>query len=411
MSDLRNIAVKRLPGAGRPTISRVAVAILATATFLLILADLVLIALPRATAPADIYGLRGIGGVFGVVLTGLGGAIALRHPRNSVGWIYLCGGFFVALMEATQEYASYALVERGGTIPGGEWGVWLSQLGLSLGLGPLATSLPLVFPNGRLPSARWRPVAWLAVIATTVWIAVSSLVFASVGFGFVAPNPISLGFSISLDQSGRQLFATLVMSPAAILCAAAFVNRFRVSRGVERQQLKWVASAATVFLLGLLLLMPLSFGRKPLEIAQQLITLSVPVAAGIAILRYRLYDIDLLIKRTLVYGATSAAIAATFFVGIVALQALLRPLTAGSELAIAASTLVSFALFQPIRRRVQDAVDRRFDRSRYDAARTLDLFADRLRDEVDLDALREDLLTSVRATMAPAHTSLWLRDG
>jgi hypothetical protein len=172
-----------------------------------------------------------------------------------------------------------------------------------------------------------------------------------------------------------------------------------------------VAYAAVIFVVGLVVLVPLSFGRKPLEIAQQLVTLSVPVAAGIAVLRYRLYDIDLLINRTLVYGATSAAIAATFFIGIVALQALLRPLTAGSELAIAASTLVSFALFQPIRRWVQDAVDRRFDRSRYDAARTLDLFADRLRDEVDLDALREDLLASVRATMAPTHTSLWLRDG
>ena len=393
------------------SIPRAALVIIGTATFVLILVDLALIALPRATTPPDIYGLRGIGGVFGVVLTGLGGAIALRHPRNSVGWIYLGCGFFIALMEAAQEYASHALVERGGTIPGGEWGVWLSQLGLSLGLGPMATYLLLVFPNGQLPSARWRPVAWYALGAIAVWIAASSLVFTSVGYGFVAPNPISLGFAISLDQTGRQLVSSILVGPAGILCAAAFVNRFRVSRGVERQQLKWVASAATLFILGLLLLMPLSFGRKPLEIAQQVITLSVPVAAGIAILRYRLYDIDLLINRTLVYGATSAAIAATFFVGIVALQALLRPLTAGSELAIAASTLVSFALFQPIRRRVQDAVDRRFDRSRYDAARTLDLFADRLRDEVDLDALREDLLTSVRATMAPAHTSLWLRDG
>jgi hypothetical protein len=392
-------------------IRRIAVGMLATATFLLILADLALIALPRATAPPDIYGLRGIGGVFGVVLTSLGGAIALRHPRNSVGWIYLGCGFFVALMEAAQEYASYALVERGGALPGGEWGVWLTQLALFLSLVPIGTYLLLVFPNGRPPSARWRPVGWYAVSALALWVATSSLLFTSVGFSFIAPNPVSLGFQIPLDQGGRQLFSTLLIGPAAVLCAAAFVHRFRGSRGVERQQLKWVAYAAVIFVVGLLLLVPLSFGRKPLEIAQQLITLSVPVAAGIAILRYRLYDIDLLINRTLVYGATSAAIAATFFVGIVALQALLRPLTAGSELAIAASTLVSFALFQPVRRRVQDAVDRRFDRSRYDTARTLDLFADRLRDEVDLDALREDLLTSVRATMAPAHTSLWLRDG
>jgi hypothetical protein len=137
---------------------------------------------------------------------------------------------------------------------------------------------------------------------------------------------------------------------------------------------------------------------------------AIPVWLAIAILRHRLYDIDLLIKRTVVYGATSAAIAATFFVGIVALQAVLQPITSGSELSVAASTLVSFALFQPIRRRIQGAVDRRFDRSRYDAARTLELFADRLRDEVDLDSLRAHLLGAVQQTMGPAHTSLWLRE-
>jgi hypothetical protein len=137
---------------------------------------------------------------------------------------------------------------------------------------------------------------------------------------------------------------------------------------------------------------------------------SVPVWLAIAILRHRLYDIDLLIKRTVVYGATTAAIGATFFLGLVALQSVLRPITNGSDLAVAAATLVSFALFQPLRRVVQNAVDRRFDRSRYDAARTLDLFADRLRDEVDLDALRSHLIGSVQQTMAPTHTSLWLRE-
>jgi hypothetical protein len=148
----------------------------------------------------------------------------------------------------------------------------------------------------------------------------------------------------------------------------------------------------------------------PSSILGGVLFLGVPLSIGIAILRYRLFDIDLLINRTLVYGATTAAIALTFWVGIVALQALLRPLTSGSELAVAASTLMSFALFQPVRRRVQDAVDRRFNRSRYDAARTLDAFADRLRDEVNLDALRSDLLDAVEETMAPASMSLWLRE-
>jgi len=185
------------------------------------------------------------------------------------------------------------------------------------------------------------------------------------------------------------------------------VHRFRRSQGVERQQLKWVAYAAVITLA--VFLLPASSGRKPLEIAKNVVTLAVPLAAGIAILRYHLYDIDLLISRSLVYGATSAAIAATFYVGLVALQQLLRPFTAGSDLAVAASTLVCFALFQPIRRRVQDAVDRRFYRARYDAARTIDEFADRLRDQVDLDPLRADLLDAVRTAMAPSHASLWLR--
>ena len=136
----------------------------------------------------------------------------------------------------------------------------------------------------------------------------------------------------------------------------------------------------------------------------------VPISVAIAILRDRLYDIDVLINRTLVYGVTSAAIAATFFVGLVALQAALRPLTSGSELAVAASTLVSFALFQPIRRRVRDAVDRRFDRRRYDAERTLDAFAARLREQVDLVALQGELLAAVSETVQPAHAGVWLRE-
>jgi hypothetical protein len=192
-----------------------------------------------------------------------------------------------------------------------------------------------------------------------------------------------------------------------LAAVASVVVRFTRSRGVERQQLKWFAYAAA-----LLALSVVASAVVPVPIVSALTTLvafGLPVALAIAVLRYRLYDIDLLINRTVVYGATSAAIGAIFFAGIVALQAVLRPLTSGSELAVAASTLVSFALFQPVRRRIQTGVDRRFNRAHHDAARTLDSFADHLRDEVDLDALRSDLLEAVRATMAPAHASLWLR--
>jgi hypothetical protein len=192
----------------------------------------------------------------------------------------------------------------------------------------------------------------------------------------------------------------------------AVLVRFRTAAGTERQQLKWFAYAASIVLLFFVAagfgLFSYLGGLGPLMTV--LVMDLVPISVAVAILRYRLYDIDLLINRTLVYGVTSVAIAVTFFLGLVALQAALRPLTSGSELAVAASTLVSFALFQPMRRRVRDAVDRRFDRRRYDAERTLDAFAARLREQVDLGALETELLAAVRDTVQPAHAGVWLRE-
>jgi hypothetical protein len=187
------------------------------------------------------------------------------------------------------------------------------------------------------------------------------------------------------------------------------VQRFRRSRGVERTQLKWVAYAAAIVVAGVILVMPFSFGRKPLEIVQQLVSLAVPVAAGIAILRYRLFDIDVLIKRTLIYGSISAVLALVYVVSVLLSQQLLRGFTGGSDIAVAGSTLLVVALFQPIRSRVQEFVDRRFYRGRYDAARTIDAFSVRLRGDVDLDSVRADLIGVVHDTIHPAHASVWLR--
>ncbi len=256
-------------------------------------------------------------------------------------------------------------------------------------------------------SRAWPPVAWLAILAT-----------AGIGLSYaVLPGPIPLFPTVAKPFTVGS--ADAVVAAAAVFGTLFLVTTFasawslwyraRRAGSVERQQLKLLAYAAglvsittiAVFVLGI-----------PLVIGVEIITyalLAIPIAVGIAILRYRLYDIDLLIKRTVVYGATTAALAAIFFVGLVALQGALRPLTSGSDLAVAASTLVSFALFQPIRRRVQDAVDRRFDRSRYDAAQIVEAFADQLRDEVDLDALNAELVSAVKRTMSPAHSSLWLR--
>ena len=196
------------------------------------------------------------------------------------------------------------------------------------------------------------------------------------------------------------------MLSGVVFSMTSLALRYRRAGLGERQQIKWIAYVAGVHAVAFAVFAML-LNLSPALVV--LVASAIPIATGIAILRHRLYDIDLLIRRTVTYAATSAAIALTFFAGILALQSLLRPLTAGSDVAVTASTLVSFALFQPIRRRIQDAVNRRFDRARYDAARTLDAFANRLRDEVDIDMLRADLLGAVERTMAPTHASLWLR--
>jgi hypothetical protein len=349
---------------------------------------------------------------------GVGLLLTLRLPRQPVGWLLLGAGALFQLTFAASAYAWAAFIRAPGTLPLGEVALlmgfaWIPALGcLFLAI--------MVFPTGRLPSRRWRLPAALVVMATALLMVSSALgqreflvpQSATEGPGaspLTVANPFWTGGALAM------LLSTAYGSPfvyvAYLIPVAAVVARFRTAAGSERQQLKWFAYTSSIAIVvggpgGVLF--PYLAGLGPL-IAILAIDL-IPISVAIAILRYRLYDIDLIVKRTLVYGATSAAIALTFFLGLVALQAALRPLTTGSELAVAASTLFSFALFQPVRSRVQNAVDLRFDRSRYDAARTLDTFADLLRDEVDLDAVRADLLGAVQLNMAPAHLSLWLRE-
>jgi hypothetical protein len=349
--------------------------------------------------------------LYTVAFAAVAALVLRREPRHPVGWIFAVVALTSGAVQVLQEYALLAHSARP-QLPGGAWAAWLPHWAWIGEIVLLMIVLPVVFPTGHPLTKRWRNVLWLAVAAFVVSAASTALTpgpatALTPQFG----NPVA-----DTDSPVRQLLGAA--APAALFTAIAaavgsLILRFRRARGVERQQMKWfvyalfvVAAAfgasATLFLIGR--------SSALAEIAGALALLLVPLAVAIAILRYRLYDVDLLIKRTVVYGATTAAIAATFFLGIVALQAALRPLTSGSELAVAASTLASFALFQPIRRRVQDAIDRRFDRSRFDAARTLDVFADRLRDEVDLDVLRGDLVAAVNRTMGPSHASVWLRE-
>ncbi len=355
----------------------------------------------------------------------VGALVASRRPRNPIGWLYLIAITLIAFggsRNVSDQYAYYTLATRPGSLPAPEWVVWAGAVSLAIGFAALLLYSLLLFPDGRLPSRRWRP---LGLGAALVVVAVALESALAPGTRIVAPgtrktldvaivNPLGIAAAADFFDSVGPMFAGLVLVVVIAAIASTFV-RFHSARGVERQQLKWFAYGAAWIPATALLAVALSVVAPNetsgfSENAWPLSVAGIPIATALAILRYRLYDIDVLINRTLVYGATSAAIGAAFFGGIVVLQSVLSPFTSGSEIAVAGSTLVSVALFQPIRRRIQHGVDRRFYRSRYDAERTVDEFSVRLRDEVELDAVRAELLYAVGRTLTPAHASVWLRE-
>ncbi len=354
---------------------------------------------------------------FGLV----GALVASRRPGNPIGWISLAVGLCLALSGVASEYAIYALLSQPGSLPGAKLAAWLGEWIWVPSVGLMGTFLVLLFPNGRLPSLRWRVVAWLAVAA---------MAFSGLSLAFF-PGPlretpgIALAnpFGIEATRSILERVGTvgLFLLPFCFVASAvSMILRFRRSQGVERQQLKWFVSAAALLAVTFAATVVASAfvgGRSApplaLKVAQDITTLTfagLPVAAGIAILRYRLYDIDRIINRTLVYGSLTATLVALYFGGIVVLQRLFVVLTGEqSTLAVVASTLLIAAVFNPLRRLVQALVDRRFYRRKYDAAKTLAAFSARLREETDLDALGEDLVGVARDTVQPEHVSLWLR--
>jgi hypothetical protein len=360
----------------------------------------------------------------GVVLafaafTGVGAVVLAKRPGNAVGWIFSTIGLLVALGAFSQEYTQYAYRTEPGGVPGGIVAAWIGEWWWYPLLGLVAAFTPLLFPTGRPPSRRWTPVMWLAgaaVAAITVLAALNPELEVHTGLGespadvTKVPNPIGVEGVGDIDESlaGSILFAVWI--GLAFAAVASVVVRFRRSRGIERQQLKWFTFAAVLLLLlPLSDLLPSDLDRVE-NVAFGVVVGFVPVAAGIAILRYRLYDIDVVINRTLVYGSLTALLAATYLGLVLLLQLLFQPLTQDSDLAIAGSTLAVAALFRPARRRIQEAVDRRFYRRKYDATRTLEAFSARLREEVDLEALSADVRAVVRETVQPAHVSLWLRE-
>ena len=343
----------------------------------------------------------------------VGALVTSRRRGNAIGWLFCVVGELFGLQSAAYGWGVYALFTRPGELPGAELAAWLSSWLFVPVLFCIPVYLFLLFPDGRPISRRWRPVAWLAgagLLATTVGNALSP--------GHLDGSPFeTIENPAGLAGGGEALeLATVVgnwLTLASILLAGvSLILRFRRADGPERQQLKWFASAAALFAATTIVYTFLLAGVA--EQAGQISTLlafaSIPVAVGVAILRHRLYDIDVVINRTLVYGSLTVMLVAIYFGGIVVLQRVFVLLTGQqSTLAVVASTLLIAALFTPIRRRIQSFIDRRFYRRKYDAQKTLEDFSVKLREKTDLDALNDDLVGVVTETMQPAHVSLWLR--
>jgi hypothetical protein len=362
-----------------------------------------------------------LGWVIFLIFPLVGALIASRRPRNAIGWILLAEGLLWMFLGLTDYYGLYGVARPGSVpFPVGVAAVnnfmWVPAVGL------LGTYVFLLFPDGRLPSRRWRPLAWLS---GTVIVLVSILVGLSPGplqnLGGIR-NPFALEGYPWLENIAYIVLSLLPLCMVASVLS--LVMRYRRSRGEERQQIKWIAFAASfvglLYLIAMVCALIFPSGAwfqvgSPLWLdllgyaALRSFTL-VPIAVGFAVLRYRLYDIDVVINRTLVYGSLTISLALVYVGMVVSLQYVFRALTGGeSQLVIVASTLAIAALFNPLRGHIQSFIDRRFYRSKYDATKTLEEFGARLRDETDLDSLSEDLVGVVRETVRPAQVSLWLR--
>jgi hypothetical protein len=332
-------------------------------------------------------------GLLALTLSGTGAFVASRRPSNPIGWIFCAQGFWNGLLEMWGEGMNYhdlATSEVGRWIIGWSWVADICAYGLVFAL----------FPTGRLLSPRWR---WVLVVLTL------ALVTGIPGQGLTVTNPENV---LTVDSPVIELLRVLALVLLMVGLAGAIVSlviRFRASVGLERLQLKQLVLAGSFILPAGVLAVTFWYESFLVRVLLGVALLALPVAAGLAVLRYRLYDIDVVINRTLVYGALTATLATVYLGSVLLLQLALSPFTEGSSLAVAVSTLAVAALFRPARARIQDVVDRRFFRSRYDANQTLEQFGTHLRDQVDIADIGTDLLAVVSDTVQPSHASLWLR--
>src|ERR687898_241952 len=346
----------------------------------------------------------------------VGALIASHRPENPIGWLFLAAALFYGIQIPGEEYAVHALLTNPGSLPLGAELAWLTDWIWAPGLGLILVFLPLLFPDGHPPSRRWRTVAWLGGLSIGLICVLTSIVL----WPERGPALLQLGGYAGEVEEWRSAVLDWVLrlgGPMLLLAGLgaviSLVVRFLRARGDVRQQIKWFASAAALTVVWLIVFQQSTRGLPEAIVALSglLVIASIPVATGIAILRYRLYDIDLIINRTLVYSSLTVMLALVYFGGVATTQAIFGALTGQEEqpqLAVVVSTLVIAALFMPLRRRIQSFIDRRFYRRKYDARKTLEAFSAKLRNETDLDALSEDLMGVVKETMQPAHVSVWL---
>lgn len=341
--------------------------------------------------------------VFGFIPVALAfvvvGALVAARTGNRLGWLFVVTGTLSAASLVLDNYAA-----RGATAPpaGAAWAGWAFTIVLALG-GPLYFLTPLLYPDGRLPSRRWRPVVWVAVAGIVVETATSAVSDVNFTQNFPAlRDPVMVVAPLNTAYN----LATSVQLLVFVLGAISMFVRFRRAGTEQRQQLKWFMYASAIA--AVVVLVAADVSNNPLPAFELTVPL-IPAAVGVAILRYRLYDIDRIISRTLGYAIVTGLLVGVY-AGLVLLATQVLHIT--SPVAVAASTLAAAALFAPLRRRVQRVVDRRFNRVRYDADLIVAAFAAGLRDAVDLDTVRSDLLAVVSSAVEPAHLSVWTaRDG
>ena len=388
-------------------------------------AGLVLVAISLVTTrpggPSDPASAILEGGA-ALMLVTVGSILVSRLPSNLIGWLLVIGGLVIAISVSAVGLADQGLNVHPGSLPMAIWLAWVSQWVWAPEIACLFILLPLFYPTGHLPSRRWRAVVVIACALVVVG-SVGSALSPWVPDPYPVGNPLAPGGPITdLMSFLSAVVATVLVVAGGALAVASLIVRYRRAATIERQQVKWFAAAAMIAgVAGTINIAAYSASgaAAPASTLGVIVTVSgffiyagvglLPAAIGLAILRYRLYEIDRLISRTIGWATLTIMVVGLFVGVILALQAVLSPVTQSNELAVAGSTLLVFTMFQPLRRRVQRLVDRRFNRAGYDAEQTVAAFAARLADVVDLEDLREQITKTVAETVEPTSVSIWLR--